>query len=121
MPRSRFTTKERGAPRCASSRRAMERPDEPEAHAPSERANRMVANEAYGRMRRLLLPVGVEHVLETHPLLIEVQVHITRTAVSVLPHQQLGGTFDPACGVVHAFPEQRQHHVGPLLHGASGP
>jgi hypothetical protein len=29
----------------------MERPDVPDAQAPSESANRIVANEAYGRMR----------------------------------------------------------------------
>src|SRR6187551_3087239 len=123
MPSRRLTSNEPGSARCISSRRAMERepPDAPDAQAPSESANRIVANEAYGRMRCLLLAVGVEHVLEAHPLLVEVQVHITRTAVSVLPDQQLGRPFDATGAVVHPFPEQREHHVGPLLHRAARP
>src|SRR5438552_3054312 len=63
-------------------------------------------------------PVRVEHVFDPHPAPVEVQVHEPRRAVAVLGDQQLGRPLDAAAGVVHLLPEDREHDVGVLFHGA---
>src|SRR4051812_11311782 len=120
MPSARLAAREAGvAERCCSSR-AIERPEPVDTHAPIERTSSSTANEDCRRMSGLLLlAVRVEHVLEAHPLLVEIQVHISRAAVAILAHEQLGGALDATSGVIHPLAKEREHHVGALLHGAA--
>src|SRR5262245_45863341 len=55
---------------------------------------------------RSLLPVGVEHVFESHPLRVEKEVHVTRGTVAILSDQQFGGALDVARGLVHVRAEK---------------
>src|SRR5207249_7122469 len=65
-----------------------------------------------------LLSIGVEHVLEPHPLRVEIKIDVSHVAVAILPHEKLRRTFDVARTVVHALAIQREHDVGMMLHRA---
>src|SRR4051812_41111973 len=79
------------------------------AAAPSIRANRME------RFLGIGSAVRVEHVLEPHPLRIEVEIDVAGGAVPVLDRRQLGRAFDAVGITVHLLAEKREHHVGVLL------
>lgn len=47
-----------------------------------------------------LLPL-LHHVLEPHPLLIEVEIYVSRPAVPILQQMQLRGAFDSSRRLIH--------------------
>jgi hypothetical protein len=65
-----------------------------------------------------LLAVGVQHVFESHPLRVEIQVDVPGAPISVLPDEQLRRAFDLAAAVIHVLAEERQDDVGVVFHGS---
>src|SRR5438309_9545253 len=53
-----------------------------------------------------LLTVWIQHVFEPHPLGVEIQIDVSRAAVAILPHEQLGSAFDFTTTVVHVFAKE---------------
>src|SRR5205814_9482426 len=64
------------------------------------------------------LTIRIQHVLEPHPLRVEIQIHVPGAAVAVLADEQFGGALDLAAPVVHVFAEEGQYDVRVVLHGA---
>src|SRR5687767_4226124 len=128
MPSARSTPALFGFAARSASRRATASPPPlpllagrtpPVAHALATAASN--ANPAIRTRPRIviLLAVGVEHVLEPHPLLVEVEIHVPGRTISILVHLQLGRAFDAERRFVHLFPIEAQHHIGVLLERAA--
>src|ERR687894_75803 len=116
MPSARSTRALRGLARWARSRRSMFTPARCAragvgASAAAARATTSAA--AVGAIKRMvrLLAVRVEHVFETHPLLVEIEVDVARRPVPVLQREELGGPLG-ALRLVHLLAVQSEHHVG---------
>src|SRR5918997_4551472 len=97
MPSARATAALRGLTRCARSRRSMlglARCARAGAGASAAAARATASAAAVGAIMRIwyrLLAVRVEHVFETHPLLVEVQVDVARRPVAILQREELRG------------------------------
>src|ERR1041384_4852943 len=62
-----------------------------------------------------LLPVGIQHVFEAHPLGVEIEVDVTRWTVSVFTNQQLRRACDIARRFVHVLSKEAEDDVGHLF------
>src|SRR5438132_13681354 len=98
MPSERATAASLGREARARSRR--ERPSvficPDDAHPTTSAAKPTATSERIETILRAspLLTVWIEHVLEPHPLCIEIQLYVPETAYPVYPHEQLTGAFD---------------------------
>src|SRR5688500_4277877 len=118
MPRERATAASLGrAARCFSSlamapASGVAAPRLTVAHPAANTATPTTTIDRANRMW-LILPssVRIQHVFETHPLRVEIQIDVPGAAVTIFPYQQLGGAFDLPTPVVHVLTEQRQHDV----------
>src|SRR5690349_17171453 len=120
MPSERSTGSDCGLLERSRSSRAMPSgpPGTPPvvAHAaPNARAQKLTARIVF---LMGLLPIGIQHVFEAHPLRIEIEIDVAYVAVTVLSHQELRRAFDVTRAVVHAFAIQREHDVRMVLHRA---
>src|SRR5919201_6873032 len=89
------------------------------AHAPAPTT--MATNpDARRRCIIRLLPIGIEHVFEAHPLRIEAEIDVPHTPVAILSHEKLRCALHVARAVVHPLPIQRDDDVGVMLHCAQG-
>src|SRR5687768_17453539 len=64
--------------------------------------------------------VGLQHVFEPHPLLVEVQVDVPARTVAVLQNDQLRRAVHVRCTVVHLMTIEPEHDIRELLHGPKG-
>src|SRR5262249_36248404 len=106
-----------GSPaRCCSSREMLSAlPEIAVAHAPTDSEAAANTAKRIVRIVRSLLPVGIQHVFEAHPLGVEVQIDITRWTVSVFSNQQLRRARDVARRLIHVLPKEAEDDVGELL------
>src|SRR5689334_18456141 len=116
MPRDRSAGSDCGFVERSRSRRAI-------ASGPLvpvvAQATTATTSAAEPRVRMVsLLPIGVEHVLEAHPVRIEVQVDVAHAAVTILAHKKLGGALDVPRVVIHPFAIQRENDISVMLHCA---
>src|SRR5216110_2747238 len=124
MPSERATAASLGREARARSRR--ERPSAficpDDAHPTTSAAKPTATSERIETILRAspLLTVWIEHVLEPHPLGIEIQIDVPETAVPVFPDEQLRGALDLTTPVVHVFSKERQHDVRVVFDGAHG-
>src|SRR6185503_9198377 len=118
MPSDRATAGSLGRAARADSRRAMALSFCADAADAATSDATTTARENRRKRIHCLLTVWIQHVLEPHPLRVEIQIRVARAAVAILSDQQLSGAFDLAAPVVHVFAEQREHDVRVMLHGA---
>src|ERR1043165_128434 len=123
MPSDRWIGSDCGSPACCCSSREMlsALPEMAVAHAPADSDAAVRTAKRIIRIVCSLLPVGIQHVFEAHPLGVEIEVDVARWTVSILSNQQFRRAFDVARRLVHVLPKESEDDVSKLLDGPQRP